>query len=153
MRNLYLGHDRTLARKGQEVVLAWVLEHLTNVTKERLLEIYLNIIEWGPGVHGADEAAWYYFGHDARRVSVDEALFLTTVIPSPSKWRYRLDATGALRPFERDQMHFIGRAMINKGWLGPAALPSADSLQVEIRGPHATRCPLTHAARPDTVAA
>src|SRR5204862_204015 len=83
-RNLYLGHARTLSRKAQEVVLAWVLEHLTGLSKQRMLEIYLNIIEWGPGVHGADEAAVYYFGHDAERLTVGEALFLATVVPAPA---------------------------------------------------------------------
>jgi transglycosylase-like protein len=135
VRNLYLGHARTLSRKGQEVVLAWVLEHLTLLSKERMLEIYLNIIEWGPGVHGADEAARYYFAHDAGRLSVDEALFLATVVPAPTKWRYRFDRAGALRPFERAQMHFIGRAMVRKGWLRPESLPPADSLRVELLGP------------------
>lgn len=135
VRNLYLGHARTLSRKAQEVVLAWVLEHLTQITKERMLEIYFNIIEWGPGVHGADEAAHYYFGHDAGRLTPDEALFLATVVPAPSKWRYRFDQTGALRPYARAQMHFIGRAMIAKGWLSPASLPAAESLSVDLRGP------------------
>jgi hypothetical protein len=135
VRNLYLGHARTLSRKAQEVVLAWVLEHLTLVTKERMLEIYLNIIEWGPNVHGADEAAHYYFGHDAGQLTPDEALFLATVIPAPTKWRYRFDEAGALRPFARAQMHFIGRAMIAKGWLAPGRLPAADSLRVELKGP------------------
>jgi membrane peptidoglycan carboxypeptidase len=134
-RNLYLGHERTLSRKAQEVALAWILEHLTYVGKRRLLEIYLNVIEWGPGVHGADEAAQYYFGRDAGRLTVDQALFLATVVPAPTKWRYRFDASGALRPFERAQMHYIGRAMIRKGWLGAADLPAADSLRVEISGP------------------
>jgi hypothetical protein len=134
-RNLYLGHERTLSRKAQEVVLAWILEHLTYITKRRLLEIYLNVIEWGPGVHGANEAARYYFGRDAGRVTVDQALFLATVIPAPTKWRYRFDPTGALRPFERAQMHFIGRAMIKKGWLSAEDLPAAEALRIEITGP------------------
>jgi hypothetical protein len=134
-RNLYLGHDRTLSRKFREVVLAWILEHLTGVSKERLLEIYLNIIEWGPDIHGADEAAHYYFGHDAGRVTADEALFLATVVPAPSRWRYRFDKTGELRPFARAQMHFIGRKMIGRGWLAPELLHGADSLHVELRGP------------------
>ena len=133
-RNLYLGHARTLSRKAQEVVLAWVLEHLTWLTKERMLEIYLNIIEWGPDVHGADEAAHYYFGHDAGRLTVDEALFLATVVPAPTKWRYRLEADGTLRPFERAQMHFIGRAMIARGRLAPEALPPAEALHIDLRG-------------------
>jgi hypothetical protein len=133
-RNLYLGHERALARKGQEVVLAWILEHLTGAGKRRLLEIYLNIIEWGPGVHGADEAAHYYFGHDARSVTVDEALFLSTVIPAPTRWRWKLEKNGQLRASTRDQMHFIGRAMIAKGWLDPAALPAADALRIALAG-------------------
>jgi hypothetical protein len=134
-RNLYLGHERTLARKAQEVILAWTLEHLTGVSKQRLLEIYLNVIEWGPDVHGADEAAEYYFGHGARHVSVSEALFLTIVVPSPSKWRWRFGKDGELREFARAQMHFIGRAMVAKGWLREDELPAADELEVKIRGP------------------
>ncbi|TMQ67851.1 MAG: hypothetical protein E6K78_03285 [Candidatus Eisenbacteria bacterium] len=134
VRNLYLGHERTLSRKFQEVVLAWVLEHLTGITKERLLEIYLNIIEWGPNVHGADEAARFYFDRDASEVTVEQALFLATVVPAPSKWRSRFDATGALRPFARAQMHFIGRAMVAKGWLPAESLVSTDSLKVELAG-------------------
>ena len=134
VRNLYLGHARTLSRKGQEVVLAWVIEHLTGLTKERMLEIYLNIIEWGPGIHGADEAAHYYFGHDAGHLSPDEALFLATVVPAPTRWRNRFDADGALQPFERAQMRFIGRAMVARNRLSPALLPEADAMHVELRG-------------------
>jgi hypothetical protein len=133
-RNLWLGHERTLARKAQEVVLAWVLEHLTGLPKRRLLEIYLNIIEWGPEVHGAAEATHYYFDTDPGHVTVDEALFLATVVPAPTKWRYRFAPDGSLRPFERAQMHFIGRAMVAKGWLAPEMLPGRDSLTVTLRG-------------------
>ena len=134
-RNLYTGHARTLSRKGQEIVLAWILEHLAGVSKERLLEIYLNIIEWGPGIHGADEAARFYFDRDAHDLTLDQSLFLSTVIPSPSRWRGRFDSNGTVRRYVKEQMHFIGRAMIAKGWLPPEALPPADSLRVELAGP------------------
>ncbi|HYM80343.1 MAG TPA: biosynthetic peptidoglycan transglycosylase [Candidatus Limnocylindria bacterium] len=133
-RNLYAGHARTLSRKGQEVVLAWVLEHLTGLSKQRLLEIYLNIIEWGPGVHGAGEAARYYFDRDPSDLTIDQALFLSTVVPAPNRWRSRFAPDGSLRDDARAQMHFIGRAMTAKGWLDPAALPPTDSLQVELAG-------------------
>ena len=135
VRNLYLGHERTLSRKAQEVALTWVVEHLAGLDKRRLLEIYLNIIEWGPGVLGADEAAHYFFGHDAGHVDVAEALFLATVLPSPTHWRWRFEPDGTLRTFEREQMHFIGRAMIAKGWLADADLPPTDSLTVRLAGP------------------
>ncbi len=148
-RNLYLGHQRTLARKAQEVTLAWVLEHLTGLSKQRLLEIYLNIVEWGPGVHGIGEAAHYYFDRDPGHLTPAQALFLTTLLPSPAKWRYRLGRDGALRASTRAQMHFIGRAMAAKGWLDPAALPEAASLEIEIAGPAREEL-LPQAARADS---
>lgn len=147
-RNLWLGHQRTLARKAQEVVLTWLLEHETGLPKERLLEIYLNIIEWGPGVHGADEAARYYFDEDAGQVTLPEALFLTIIVPSPTRWRGRFDAAGTLRPYAREQMHFIANKMAAKGWLDPALVPPAEALGVELRGPARALF-----ARPDSVAA
>jgi hypothetical protein len=134
-RNLYTGHARTLSRKGQEVVLAWILEHLTGVSKERLLEIYLNIIEWGPGIHGADEAAHFYFNRDAHDLTLDQSLFLATVIPAPSRWRWRVDGSGDARRYVKAQMHFIGRAMIAKGWLSPETLAPAEALHIELAGP------------------
>jgi len=134
-RNLWLGHRRTLARKGQEVALAWIIEHLSGLSKERLLEVYLNVIEWGPGVQGADEAAQYFFDTDAGSLSLDQALFLATVVPAPSKWRWRFGPDGSLRPFERAQMHFIASKMAAKGRLDPALVPPADSIRVELRGP------------------
>ncbi|HUK64316.1 MAG TPA: biosynthetic peptidoglycan transglycosylase [Dongiaceae bacterium] len=152
VRNLYLGHQRTLSRKFQEVALAWVLEHLTGLSKQRMLEIYLNIIEWGPDIHGADEAARFYFGRDAGDLTPDQALFLVTLVPSPTRWRNRFDRDGALRPFARAQMHFIGRAMIAKGWLAPEKLPDADSLQVVLAGP-AKALLAPQAAPADTTAA
>lgn len=136
-RNLFLGHQRTLSRKGQEVVLAWVLEHLTGLSKDRLLEIYLNIIEWGPDVHGADEAARFYFDEDAADLTLDEALFLTVLVPSPSRWKTRLDARGDLRPWARSQMAYIARKMVTRGRLAPELAPEPDSLRVRLRGPAA----------------
>jgi hypothetical protein len=133
-RNLFLGHQRTLSRKGQEVVLAWVLEHLTGLPKDRLFEIYLNIIEWGPGVHGASEAARYYFARDPAELTLDEALFLTVLVPSPNRWRTRVDAHGALRPWARAQMAFIARKMNSRGVLAPELVPAAESLHVELQG-------------------
>jgi hypothetical protein len=146
-RNLWLGHERTLSRKAQEVVFAWLLEHASGLTKERLLEIYLNIIEWGPDVHGADEAARWYFDEDAAKVSLPEALFLATLLPSPSRWSGRFTSDGALRPFVKAQMHFIAAKMATKGWLDPAEVAGADSLAITLRGPAASRF-----APPDTAA-
>ncbi|MEY4375117.1 MAG: hypothetical protein RL760_1284 [Candidatus Eisenbacteria bacterium] len=133
-RNLFLGHRRTLSRKGQEVVLAWMLEHMTGLGKDRLLEIYLNIIEWGPGVHGADEAARFYFDKDATDLTLDEALFLTVIVPSPSRWRSRVNPDGTLRPWARAQMAYIARKMVSREWLAPEQVPTAEGLSITLRG-------------------
>lgn len=133
-RNLFLGHRRTLSRKGQEVVLAWMLEHLTGLGKDRLLEIYLNIIEWGPGVHGADEASRFYFDKESADLTLDEALFLTVIVPSPSRWKSRVNPDGTLRPWARAQMAYIARKMVSRGWLAPEQVPSAEGLSITLRG-------------------
>ena len=135
VRNLYLGHQRTLSRKAQEIVLAWVLEHLTGISKQRVLEIYLNIVEWGPGVHGAAEATQYYFGVDPAHVTTVQALFLSTLLPAPNRWRGKFDRDGVVRVGTRQQMRFIARAMAARGWLDPEAVPEVESLSVEITGP------------------
>jgi penicillin-binding protein 1A len=83
-KNLFLSRERTYARKVKEALLTLGLE--ASVSKERLLEVYLNIIEWGPDVYGIGEAARHYFGKDARALSIREAAFLATIIPNPVRY-------------------------------------------------------------------
>jgi monofunctional biosynthetic peptidoglycan transglycosylase len=80
-KNLLLSGERQFARKGQELVLAKLLELF--LTKQRILEIYLNHVEWGPGVFGAEAAAGYYFGKPAARLSAAEAARLAVMLPRP----------------------------------------------------------------------
>ena len=80
-KNLYLSRDRTLARKAREALVTVALE--ASLPKARLLELYLNVIEWGPGLHGIGAAAQRYFGVDARRLTPRQACFLAAIIPGP----------------------------------------------------------------------
>ncbi|HET9551365.1 MAG TPA: biosynthetic peptidoglycan transglycosylase, partial [Anaeromyxobacteraceae bacterium] len=80
-KNLFLSRDRTLARKVREALVTVALEG--TVPKARLLEIYLNVIEWGPGLHGIGPAARRYFDKDARELTPREACFLAAAVPSP----------------------------------------------------------------------
>jgi hypothetical protein len=91
-KNLFLSPERTLARKVREALGTIALEAV--LSKARLLEIYLNIAEWGPGVYGIGEAAQFWFGKDARSLSAREAAFLATVIPSPRRFHSRLHRSG-----------------------------------------------------------
>jgi monofunctional glycosyltransferase len=80
-KNLFLSGERTLLRKGQEMVLALTLEAL--LSKERILEIYLNNVEWGEGVFGAEAAAQHYFRKSAARLNAWEASRLAVMLPRP----------------------------------------------------------------------
>jgi monofunctional biosynthetic peptidoglycan transglycosylase len=80
-KNLLLSGERNLLRKGQELVLAMTLEH--TLSKQRILEIYLNSVEWGEGVFGAEAAAQHYFRKSAGRLTAYEAARLAVMLPRP----------------------------------------------------------------------
>ena len=80
-KNLFLSGERTLLRKGQELVLTYGLELL--LSKQRILEIYLNHVEWGEGVFGAEAAAWHYFRKPASQLTPMEAARLAVMLPRP----------------------------------------------------------------------
>jgi monofunctional glycosyltransferase len=80
-KNLYLSSQRSFWRKGQEAALTVMLER--SLDKRRILEIYLNVIEWGDGVYGAEAAARRYFRKPASALTASEAAFLSAMIPNP----------------------------------------------------------------------
>jgi monofunctional biosynthetic peptidoglycan transglycosylase len=80
-KNLLLSGERTLLRKGQELVLAHLLERL--LSKRRILELYLNHVEWGEGVFGAEAAAQHYYRKPAARLTAGEAARLAVMLPRP----------------------------------------------------------------------
>lgn len=84
-KNLYLSTAQTPLRKLKELVITLLLER--ELTKDRILELYLNLIEWGPGVFGVEAAARRYFGKGASRLGLEESLRLVAVIPSPLRHR------------------------------------------------------------------
>ncbi len=83
-KNLLLSGERTVVRKAQELVLTLTLETL--LSKQRILEIYLNNVEWGEGLFGAQAAARYYFRTDAARLSPEQAARLAVMLPAPKRF-------------------------------------------------------------------
>lgn len=80
-KNLYLSSERSFLRKGREALITYFLER--NLSKRRLLELYLNVIEWGDGIYGAEAAARTYFGKSAANLTPREAAYLSAMIPNP----------------------------------------------------------------------
>jgi monofunctional biosynthetic peptidoglycan transglycosylase len=83
-KNLYLSSERSIFRKAREALITRSLEH--RLTKERILELYLNVAEWGRGVYGAEAAARHHFGKSAVALTADEAAWLAAILPSPRRY-------------------------------------------------------------------
>lgn len=116
VKNLYLSPKKTLWRKLKEAVLALELERV--LSKRRILEIYLNIAEWGPGVFGAEAAARTYFGTSAADLTLDQAVALVAVLPSPLRH-------SPLRPdrYLAWRIPWVWRQLSYLGYTPPEAIP------------------------------
>ncbi len=166
-KNLYFGTDRSLMRKAMELVVARRLER--ELSKDRILELYLNVVEWGPGLFGAEAAARTYFGRPASTLTLEEAAALAATLPhpltsnpdrSPRRMLWRRDLIlQRLRPSPRvpPEPLPLPEIDIREPQLLPADLTGAivadtlpqDSVEA---GPDTTRAD-TAGVRPDTVRA
>lgn len=104
---LFLDAERTLARKLQEVFLVYLIEEVVPVSKDRILELYLNVAEFGPGVFGIADGADYYFAKDPADLTAGEATWLASILPSPKRY-HRYYEEGGISPgwFIRMQSYF-----------------------------------------------
>ena len=109
-KNLFLSGERSWLRKGQEAVITWMIETL--LSKHRILELYLNVAEWGDGVFGAEAAARQHFGVPAAALSSDQAAWLAAILPSPRRYE-----RGRLTPY------IAGRAATIRARMPAAAIP------------------------------
>jgi len=86
-KNLFLSPTRSYFRKGQEAVITMMIELLWD--KRRILEVYLNVVEWGSGVFGAEAAAQHYYGSHASTLSEQQAVRIAVMLPNPRKFEKR----------------------------------------------------------------
>jgi len=119
VKNVFLDHEKSLWRKLKEVILAIQLEQ--SLGKRRILEIYLNIAEWGEGVFGIRAAARHYFDKPPSALTAKEGAFLAMLLPSPKKYSQSF-RSGKLSDFARRQVRSILGKMVQAGFLDPAAL-------------------------------
>ncbi len=95
-KNLYLSKEKTISRKLQEAVLTLLLEQ--QLSKHEIMELYLNVIEFGPGIYGIRQASRYYFNEEPRDLSLGQALYLGSILPAP------------------DTQHFLPDGRVSDGW-------------------------------------
>jgi Transglycosylase len=148
VKNVFLNHHKTISRKLEEALIVWMIENLHLVSKERMFEIYLNIIEWGPGVYGIKSASEYYFKKLPKDLSLNESIYLSAIIPRPKGFRYFFNHNGELKPFMADYYKLVSDIMLRRNQItetdtsglnihlnldGPAKfmLQSPDTLRVD----------------------
>jgi len=134
VKNVFLSRNKTLARKLEEILLVWLIENQEICPKDRMFEVYLNIIELGPHIYGANEAAHFYFSKDASRLNLQESIFLAYIIPKPKWFMYSFDKTGHLSQSTKDFFHLLSGKMLNKGQISQEEFDKLDP-DITLKGP------------------
>jgi hypothetical protein len=122
-RNLFLGRKKHLSRKLEEVILAWQLER--HFEKEALMALYLNVVEFGPGVFGVGEAAQHYFEKPPADLSPVEAVYLTRLLPAPRRGGAHLKRRAVGDGFAR-YMDVLLDLLLKRGYLNPGERAAAE---------------------------
>jgi hypothetical protein len=114
VKNVFLTRQKTLSRKLEEILLVFILENNQIVNKKRMLEVYFNVIEWGPDVYGIGEASQFYFQKKPKYLSLNECLFLANIIPSPRKFMFQFGGYGSLSGRSVAKNNYITNLMIKR---------------------------------------
>jgi monofunctional glycosyltransferase len=128
-KNLFLSSERSLLRKGREALITRSLEQ--HLTKERILELYLNVVEWGQGVYGAEAAARHHFKKSSRHLTADEAAWLAAILPSPRRHDPIRKTTSLARRHDRI-LKWITRGSSQSPQLEPAEPKSEPGAEPEL---------------------
>ncbi len=128
VKNVYLSPRKTIARKLQEAVLTWRIE--SQLSKHRILEIYLNIIELGPGVFGVGAASRYWFDKTPQLVTIREAAFLAALTPAPRPFSAKIRRAGSIETAMGRRIDTILRHLRKNNLISPAQLARAKQKRV-----------------------
>ncbi|CAN5343579.1 biosynthetic peptidoglycan transglycosylase [soil metagenome] len=115
VKNAFLSRQKTLARKIEEILIVWMISNNQIMSKNRMLEVYFNIIEWGRNVYGIGEASRHYFGKTPSQLTLGESIYLASIVPNPKAGLYAFLPDGSLRPGLHGYFNLIGRLMAIKG--------------------------------------
>ncbi|WP_316770061.1 biosynthetic peptidoglycan transglycosylase [Pedobacter frigiditerrae] len=115
VKNVFLSRQKTLARKAEEILIVWLIENNRLISKQRMLEVYFNIIEMGQNVYGIGEASRHYFGKSPSELSVGEGIFLANIVPKPKAAMYKFMSDGSLKSYLYPWFNFIGNTMARRG--------------------------------------
>ena len=119
IKNAFLSREKTLSRKIEEILIVWMIENNNVMSKDRMLEVYFNIVEWGRNIYGIGEASRYYFGKSPSNLTLGEGIYLASILPHPKTGLYSFLPDGSLRPSLINYYNLIGKMMAARKWTDP----------------------------------
>ena len=134
VKNIFLNRHKNIARKLEEALLVWLIENQRITSKERMYEVYLNIVEWGPLVYGACEASRFYFDKEPSELTVNEAIFLASIIPKPKYFRSVFNPDATLKENQAGYFELLAKRLLAKGVI-TAEQAEAVAPVIEVKGP------------------
>lgn len=134
VKNVFLNRNKNLARKMEEALIVWLIETCHLTSKQRMYEVYLNIAEWGPMVYGIREAADFYFAKSPSRLSLEECIFLASIIPRPKHFMWSFTEEGRLKDSQEGHFRLVGQRMAAKGVITEAQAEGIDISRVVLKG-------------------
>lgn len=123
-RNLYLSPEKTLLRKIREAIITWEMEG--ELSKKRILELYLNVVEWGEGIFGAEAASRHYYGKTSSELTPQEAARLATILPNPRKYNPMGD-----QRYVMNRSNLIYNIMVKRGIVPPGYEEATERVEPE----------------------
>lgn len=117
VKNVFLNRHKNIARKLEEALIVWLIENQHLTSKERMYEVYLNLVEWAPLVYGACEASHFYFEKEPSDLTVEEAIFLASIVPKPKHFRSSFNEDATLRDSQGGYFRLIAERLCAKGLL------------------------------------
>jgi len=131
VKNLFLSREKTISRKLQELFITSQLE--ASLSKERIMELYLNVIEWGPGIYGVRHASRHYFGKRPAELDPLESVFLVSLIPNPKKYYWQFKR-GEVTDGWRRHLRWIMSVMRDRGKISEGTYQRAAPYSPVFRG-------------------
>ena len=135
VKNVFLNRNKNIARKLEEALIVWLIEHQRLTSKERMYEVYLNIAEWGPLVYGIHEAADFYFAKRPSELTLEESIYLASIIPKPKHFKNSFTPDGRLKDSQKGYFRLIAQRLVAKGIINEAQAEGVDIANVVLRGP------------------
>jgi hypothetical protein len=115
VKNVFLSRQKTLARKAEEILIVWLIENNRLISKQRMLEVYFNIIEMGKNIYGIGEASRQYFGKSPAELNIGEGIFLANIVPRPKIAMFKFRGDGGLKDYMLPYFRYMGRIMARRG--------------------------------------